>query len=699
MASGQSSFRSILLIRFLSVSIPVLLVGVWVTYHQARKAFSETARQNLTESANRKGDSIEQSVEGLRSNLASVSDAAILSSDSVDYQPFIDRLSQVLPTNILCVQLTDLLENQTIATTCDEAIEVDSSLWSRTQPQLLTTPEQVEVKLLLPSKSVFKEVNNVSEQTFQSQLKLWLTAPVYNRRGQLRYALSVRSAVLTQENVEPGSLNGYPVVIDGDGIVLAHPLVQKVGRNIKQMPDAQKLDTLIETATSDVAKSSTSNRLYYLEQDGVELIVGYSAIDSPVTQDQQQKWIILAVTPVNAALEPLKTIRRALVAMTLGLIVGTALVTIYVSRELARPLEQLRDYATKTEHLDSSDRLPDNFQIREFHQLSLALNEMVSRLRAWGAEIVSAWQEAKNADRLKSEFLATTSHELRTPLNGIINCIQIVKDDCCDSRAEEREFLQQADDAALHLLEIINDVLDISKIEAGKLSVEIERVGLSKIVNEVVELHTAPIQSKNLVFTAPSWESELYVLADPAKLKQVLINIVGNAVKFTEFGSIEIAVKVAKSESVALSHLQPSAFKNLSREYSLAPQEEKHKFQPAASKCRDSSTDVLTSNSHSQAPDKTALKESRERQLGNHKVIIIIRDTGIGIDVSKQDRLFQPFVMVDGSRTRKFGGTGLGLAISRNLIELMNGKISLYSAGEFQGTTVTIILPLAEGGG
>ncbi len=96
---------------------------------------------------------------------------------------------------------------------------------------------------------------------------------------------------------------------------------------------------------------------------------------------------------------------------------------------------------------------------------------MVERLKAWAEELEIAWKEAKTANHVKSQFLATTSHELRNPLNIIINCIRLVEDGLCDSREEEMEFLKRADETAIHLLGIINDLLDISKIEAGKLSV------------------------------------------------------------------------------------------------------------------------------------------------------------------------------------------------------------------------------------
>ncbi|BAZ45918.1 histidine kinase [Chondrocystis sp. NIES-4102] len=695
MTFGQSSFRRILLSRILLVSVPVLLLGVYVTYRKARSAFLETARQNLTESAVRKGESIKQSIEALQSSLASASDAVMPSSDVLESKLLIAQLQEVLPKNILCIQVSDLNFNKIITTTCKESIDLSNTTWRKKKQRILTSTSEINVKLLLPSTSLTLDNQEANENPLGRQLKLWLTAPIYDRNGNLRYALSVKSAILAQEIIEPGSLEGYPVVINQDGTILAHPFVQRVGRNIKQMPDAQRLSALLANAISD---QPDFLHLFYLETDGIELLAGYSSIPSPVTNSlnpsEKEKWIILAVSPIDAALVPLKDIRRALVAMTLGLIAACSVATLYVSRELARPLERIRDYSLREEHLQSNRdeiRLPENFQIREFNQLSTALNEMVSRLRTWGDEIVSAWKAAQTANQLKSEFLATTSHELRTPLNGIINCIRIVQDGYCDSKEEEQEFLKQADDAAIHLLGIINDVLDISKIEAGKLSVNLEQVDLYKVIDEVVDLHLVAIQRKNLDLIIPDVQENLYVIADAAKLKQVLINLVSNAVKFTDYGSIKITITTKLNNK----HLKIINYESNDGEYLLANENSDSDNYQLAHKHNEKLQDLDPKQQHWLEIDNYIASANPNRHNYQQEVVITVEDTGIGIDKDQQSKLFNPFVMVDGSTTRKFGGTGLGLAISRNLVELMQGTISLESAGEGKGTTIRICLPLA----
>lgn len=198
--------------------------------------------------------------------------------------------------------------------------------------------------------------------------------------------------------------------------------------------------------------------------------------------------------------------------------------------------------------------------------------------------------------------------------------------------------MQRADDAAVHLLGIINDILDISKIEAGTLSVAIEPVDLMQLIHEALELNQATVRDKGLTLSAQVEGNEpIWVRADAAKLKQVLLNAIGNAVKFTESGGIRIEVRVVRVPA---------------DEYGA--------------------------------------------HYGGKRVRVDIIDTGIGVDPADFDKLFKPFVMVDGSKTRRFGGTGLGLAISRNLMEMMNGSIRLDSAGVGSGTTVTLELPIAQ---
>ena len=209
--------------------------------------------------------------------------------------------------------------------------------------------------------------------------------------------------------------------------------------------------------------------------------------------------------------------------------------------------------------------------------------------------------------------------------------------------------------------------MDISKIEAGKLSVIIDKVDLQQIVNEVVDIHLASIQNKKLALNLPDWQQKLYVLADAAKLKQVLINVVSNAVKFTDYGNISLDITIQSNFGDDYQYL-------------LAPTKE-YQLEENISRSQEELPDMISNYKTKNHPQQ---------------VVITIEDTGIGIAESEQQKLFNPFVMVDGSTTRKFGGTGLGLAISRNLIELMSGSISLSSEGEGKGTIVQISLPLGE---
>ena len=659
----QFSFRRILLSRLLLLSVPVLLMGVGltynVTYRKARSALLETARQNLTESAARKGESITDLIKVLETTLITATKSSVFQEHlPQEQQMFLDELIHKLPNHLDCVQLIDSKTQNIKASTCgseilfsttknfinknkyQSSINIKQIYIENSFPQYLPFPLQsldVKTDIIIPSR----------------QLELLLAAPIHIPSKELTYILVFQASLIEVERVKPGSLSGYPVVINQAGIILSHPLPERIGRSIEEESDAARLQSLLRNA---IEGKQDFLHLFALEENGLELVAGYTSIPSPITQEQDKKWIILAVTSLDNALSQLKDIKETLLfllsALVLALILVSIIVTFYLTFELASPLEKLRDYALNENDFLLKRKIPTNFKIKEINQLSVALNQMIQRLRDWAGELENAWKEAKNANQLKNEFLATTSHELRTPLNGIIGSVRIVKDGYCDNKEEEMEFLQKADDAAVHLLKIINDVLDIAKIEAGKLYLSIESVDLNDLLEEVIDLQIVSLKKKKIELITNKCQDYLKVYADRAKLKQVLINVLGNAVKFTDSGKIVIDISLDNQK--------------------------------------------ITSFSTSDESNESKETEKQEPLQREEQIMIKIQDSGIGIAPEQQDKLFRPFVMIDGSTTRKFGGTGLGLAISRNLMELMGGSIDLFSPGQGKGTTVTITVPMAK---
>ena len=608
--SRQSSFRQILVTRILLVFIPVLLVGEMVALNKARSSLLNTAQQNLTESAVNKGEKITDDIAALRSNLITASQTKVIQSGSpFQTEQFLKQLKKQLPTQTDCLQLTRIKKGEIIASSCGVQEIMPSGL--------SLTSNDVDIQFILPSQS-----GKTGKRDKQNQLQLFLSIPVSNQRGNLAYRLSMKTTLYQQNPNHPGSLTGFLVVIAEDGRVLAHPLPERIGTNIKDYTDVDRIQAIVKNA---LGGSNNSSNLSFIE--GQELVAGFTATTKPITTKPSQRWIVLAVTSVENALFGLEEIKLILIVLTVGLIGASLLASFYLVPYLAGPVEELRDYAINLHSHHAAQPIPRNFKIREFNQLAQALDQMVERLKDWAEELEIAWKEAKSANQVKSQFLATTSHELRNPLNIIINCVRLVRDDLCDSREEELEFLKKADDTAIHLLGIINDLLDISKIEAGKLSVITVPLDLRQLLLEVINLQSVNIQYKGLQLICDIGDKPIPIKSDSIKLKQVLINIIGNATKFTDEGSIQITMSI---------------------------------------------------NRHQQY------------------VLVSIKDTGIGIDPGEQGKLFRPFVMVDGTTTRKFEGTGLGLAISRNLIELMGGKITLESLGLNQGTTVIIKLPLID---
>ena len=268
---------------------------------------------------------------------------------------------------------------------------------------------------------------------------------------------------------------------------------------------------------------------------------------------------------------------------------------------------------------------------QELRIKSKALRQTNDQLLRKQVELEEAKRQAEEASRLKSDFLANTSHELRTPLNGMIGFLRLVLDDMADDDAEKTEFIQESHNSAIHLLNLINDVLDIAKIEAGKMDIEMSALSLKELLSELEKSQRLHIERSGLEFhiQLPATLDEIKLYSNYRWLKQVLLNLVNNANKFTHEGSITIDVEI-----------KPVPF-------------------------------------------------DFDEQTWPGLVKISVADTGIGVSLEKQDRLFQTFSQVDSARTRQYEGTGLGLAISQRLIEAMGGKVQFISMGEGLGSTVT----------
>lgn len=253
-------------------------------------------------------------------------------------------------------------------------------------------------------------------------------------------------------------------------------------------------------------------------------------------------------------------------------------------------------------------------------------------------ELEEARKQAEEVSRLKSEFLANTSHEIRTPLNGVIGFLKLILDDMVDDPEEQHEFIEEAHRSAVHLLSILDDILDIARIEADKLELNLNPVKLAEVFRNAENFTQGQIQQKGLYFEVqlPETRDEILVFSDAKRLLQVMLNLIGNAIKFTHEGGITVGAELLRGKV-----------------------------------------------------------EVQGRELPG-MVRVRVADTGIGVSLDLQDRLFQSFSQVDGSRTRRYGGTGLGLVISQKLIESMGGTVNFYSLGEGLGSTVTFTVPLYQ---
>ncbi len=255
--------------------------------------------------------------------------------------------------------------------------------------------------------------------------------------------------------------------------------------------------------------------------------------------------------------------------------------------------------------------------------LSLTLTEHTRQIRIRA-------EQAATENQVKDEFLTTMSHELRTPVNSVVATAELLKQSQLPAR--EQEYVSRLEAASRHMLALINNILDLSRLQVTKIALNDETFHLPTLLERLRQMLQASAAQKNLALRLyPTASQNLYLKGDPQRLFQVLLNLLGNAIKFTDHGSVELYVR-----------------------------------------------------------------ETGAADNGDIRLHFEVTDTGIGIAPEDQTRLFQPFSQIDSQRTRRYGGSGLGLAISRKLVEAMGGKLELDSTpGKGSRFFFTLMFPLA----
>jgi signal transduction histidine kinase/ActR/RegA family two-component response regulator len=415
-------------------------------------------------------------------------------------------------------------------------------------------------------------------------------------------------------------------VVDESGHVLAHP-EQESAIELRDLSAYPPVASALQSRVGAITFKDEQGREWFAHS--VHLANG---------------WTVVSQAPREMAMARGAEMMRVAYGLALASLLLIAGLTLLLANRMVRPIRELTTAASELSEGNWDKRVPERGDdeigvlARTFNKMVVQLerayrhieeevNRRTIELRESNEELGRAKAEAERANRAKDHFLANMSHEIRTPITAIVGFADVVLEPD-QTLSDRHDLLQVIRRNARHLLDLINDILDVSKIEAGQMSVERIPCELQQLVAEAVSLVRPRVTEKGLelkvVFDGAIPRK---IQTDPLRLRQILVNLIGNAQKFTEQGSIELRVS----------------------------------------------------------------SELKGSDGGNCKVRFSVTDTGIGMTSEQATRLFRPFTQADGSTSRRFGGTGLGLSISKSLANLLGGDVDVISRAGW-GSTFTAVI-------
>ncbi|OIP72550.1 MAG: hypothetical protein AUK43_02730 [Oscillatoriales cyanobacterium CG2_30_40_61] len=412
---------------------------------------------------------------------------------------------------------------------------------------------------------------------------------------------------------------------------------------LKTYQDSFKIYTKTIDILKEISPNLSSNLKNQAIYQSLNLLSDQQSIQTlEKLNDQLKQWLKEAENQEKMSDIALKNARKLqnLIIIVSGFlsVLISILAAIKTTNSITQPLSITQKVAEQVaQESDYNLRVPFQTDIHEIYSLANSVNYLIEQVDQRNQQLEQSKNSAESANLAKSQFLANMSHELRTPLNAILGYSEMLAEDAKDLGQDEFVTdLEMINTAGKHLLSLINDILDLSKIEAGRMELYLESFDLKELIESVVATVKPLVSQNNNVLTL-NYDSGLSLIySDSTKVRQILLNLLSNAAKFTQQGQIILTITREKINT---------------------------------------SVDSLTS------------QNSTSNSLQSYQINFCIQDTGIGIPEEQQKYVFEAFIQGDNATARRYGGTGLGLAISRHFCKMMGGDLQLLKSQVGQGST------------